>query len=298
MIDKLTFSRARRAVLGETTVSGGIGTLSEGALHRILKNTLEPNEAFQEVKYLGCVADIKNDSGIIEIQTASFQNLKPKLKKFLLNDKVCVVYPLPHIKYVKWINTETGQCAKRNRSPKKTSLFDTARELYKIRDFLLEENLTLKILYLEVEDYKLLNGYDKTKKRGAEKINRIPLSIIDEIEFCSLNDYFKLLPEGLPSSFTVKELAKIIKRKQAVAYTLIRFLLPILVIVFSVIDFVGVVLSGETEKMEKAKKRFAIRLIVAAAILFVPAIIELLLKLAGVIDSGAGLVEFTCNLFD
>lgn len=83
-----------------------------------------------------------------------------------------------------------------------------------------------------------------------------------------------------------------------IAYTLIRFLLPILVIIFSVIDFVGVVLSGETEKMEKAKKRFAIRLIVAVIILFIPAIIELLLKLAGIIDSGAGLVEFTCNLFN
>ncbi len=237
MIDRISFSKARRAVLGETTVSGGIGTLGEGALHRILKNTLEPDEKLQEVKYLGSVADIKNESGIIEIQTASFQNLVPKLKKFLKQTPVTVVYPIPHIKYVKWINTETAKADKRNRSPKRSSLVDTARELYKIREFLLESGFTLKVVYLEVEDYKLLNGYGKTKKRGAEKITRIPLSVIDELDFNTKEDYMRFLPEGVPVRFTVKELAKIIKRKPAVAYTLIRLLMHLGIV--SHIDTMG-----------------------------------------------------------
>ena len=62
------------------------------------------------------------------------------------------------------------------------------------------------------------------------------------------------------------------------------------------IDFVGVVLSGETEKMEKAKKKFIIRLLVGAAFLFIPALLELLLRIIGIIESGQGLAEFTCNI--
>ncbi len=237
MIDKLTFSKARSAVLGESTLAGGIGTLGEGALHRILKNALEPNEDFHEVKYLGSVADIKNALGVTEIQTTSFQNLKPKLKKFLKETPVTVVYPIPHIKYVKWIDTETGKTNKRNRSPKKATVIDGVRELYKIKDFLLDDNFTLKVIYLEVEDYKMLNGYDKTKKRGAEKVDRIPLSIIEEFEFNSENDYLSLLPNNLSERFTVKQLAKIIKRKSSLAYTLIRLLMHIGLV--SHVDTVG-----------------------------------------------------------
>lgn len=81
-------------------------------------------------------------------------------------------------------------------------------------------------------------------------------------------------------------------------YNIIRFLIPIIIIVFSIFDFISVVLSGENEKMEKVKKRFAIRIIIGIAFLFVPSIIELLLKLSGILDNGETLVNVACNIFD
>lgn len=81
------------------------------------------------------------------------------------------------------------------------------------------------------------------------------------------------------------------------AYTLLRYLVPTIIIIFSVIDFLGVVLSGENDRMEKAKKRFAIRLIVGFIILIVPFILELLLKLVGIIEAKQSLVDAACNIF-
>jgi len=79
-------------------------------------------------------------------------------------------------------------------------------------------------------------------------------------------------------------------------FNLIRFLVPIIIIILSVINFVGVVISGENEKMEKAKKNFVIRLVIGFAILIVPAILEVILKLAGLIETD--LAEVTCKLFN
>ena len=80
------------------------------------------------------------------------------------------------------------------------------------------------------------------------------------------------------------------------AYSIIRFLIPIIIIVLSVIDFAGIVLSGETEKMEKAKKKFVLRLVIGILILFIPALLELLLKLAGVLSDKQTIADAVCGI--
>ena len=77
---------------------------------------------------------------------------------------------------------------------------------------------------------------------------------------------------------------------------LIRFLVPVIIIVLSIIDFVGIVISGDNEKMEKAKKRFMIRLLVGVLILFVPFLIELLLRVSGVISNGQSIADIVCGI--
>lgn len=81
------------------------------------------------------------------------------------------------------------------------------------------------------------------------------------------------------------------------AFNLLRFLIPLIIIVFSVIDFLSVVVSGENEKMEKAKKKFIIRLIAGILVLFVPFILELLFKLAGIMNNNESLTDVVCNIF-
>ena len=90
------------------------------------------------------------------------------------------------------------------------------------------------------------------------------------------------------------ELLKFIKS----VYNIIRFLVPVLIIVFSTIDFVGVVISGENEKMEKAKKKFALRIIIGIVFIFVPIILEILLKLAGILKSDESLANVVYNIIN
>lgn len=80
------------------------------------------------------------------------------------------------------------------------------------------------------------------------------------------------------------------------AYTLIRYLIPTLIVMLSTADFVGVVFSGEQDKMEKAKYKFMMRLIIGVVALLIPFLLELMLKLAGILGSGDSLADAVCNL--
>lgn len=79
-------------------------------------------------------------------------------------------------------------------------------------------------------------------------------------------------------------------------YSLLRFLIPVIIIVFSIIDFTTVVLSGKDDSMEKAKKNFVTRIVVGIIILFVPFILETILKLSGILEPGEDLVNIACNI--
>ena len=153
-MDKLSFMRAQAAVLGEGIERAGIGTLSERALHRILKLAAEPNEEFHEKKILGSVADIANAHGIIEIQTRAFERLVPKLSKFLAEHSVEVLYPIARQKRLHWINPETGEISPPRKSPKMGKPSDAFFELYKIRAFLGHENFAVRLVLLDMEEYR------------------------------------------------------------------------------------------------------------------------------------------------
>lgn len=77
-------------------------------------------------------------------------------------------------------------------------------------------------------------------------------------------------------------------------YTVLRYAVPALIVIFSTIDFLGVVMDGDQEHMAKAKKRFVWRLIIGLIIMLLPAVIEFMLKLAGIIDQS--LVDVVCKI--
>ena len=43
------------------------------------------------------------------------------------------------------------------------------KELYKIRPFLKNENLRFRFALIDMEEYRLLNGWSKDKKKGSER---------------------------------------------------------------------------------------------------------------------------------
>lgn len=234
MIDKFGFDKARLAVLGETYENGGIGTYSEKTLHRILKLYFEENEEFHEVKFLGSIADIKNEERIYEIQTRAFGRLVPKLEKFLKEAPVTVVYPLPYEKYIRWIDRETGEISERKKSPKKSTVFDAFYELYNIREFLSDENLTIKLVFLNVDEFRYRGGKVIGRERKSVRAERIPVSIERIVDLSKKDDYKIFIPENLKTPFTANSFNQSIGKRFKYGYSGIQIL-----------KSVGIVTEGE-----------------------------------------------------
>lgn len=211
------FQQARLKVLGEAVLEDGIGRLSEKSVHRILKVYIEPNEEFHEIPYLGSVADIMNSDGIYEIQTRSFEKLLPKLEKFLKNSRVCIVIPIISEKILRWLDRSSGELSEPKKSPKKESVYTAFRELYRIRKYLNHPNLSIRFITLKAEEFRYLDGRDKSGKRGATKIDRIPTQLVDDVFLSSAKEIVRYLPDSVGAEFTLKDLARAAHFPSAIA---------------------------------------------------------------------------------
>lgn len=83
-----------------------------------------------------------------------------------------------------------------------------------------------------------------------------------------------------------------------ILYKFLKYAIPTLIIVFSTFEFLGVVFSGDDEKMEKAKKHFVNRLIIGIVILLVPVILETGLRMGNVINKSEDLSDVACGIFE
>ncbi|NMB44681.1 MAG: hypothetical protein GX995_11205, partial [Clostridiales bacterium] len=93
-----------------------------------------------------------------------------------------------------------------------------------IKNFLNHPNLKFHIILMDVDEFRLLDGWSKDKKSGATKCDRIPTKLIDEIKIESLKDYKAFLPDKLVEPFTVKDYANTVKLRQRDAQTCIHIL--------------------------------------------------------------------------
>lgn len=204
----IAFEKAKEKVIGVDRERPGIGTLGEKTVHAILKHYYEPDEAFQEIKVAGYVADICKNGEIIEIQTGNFDKLRKKLTAYLPEHEVTIVYPIPREKYLIWIDEESGELTDKRKSPKKGTGYLAFSELYKIKNFLMHPHLHFKFVLLDMEEYRLLNGWSKDKKKGSTRFDRIPYRLVEEITVFSIKDYRELIPYEKGEQFTVKDFAK------------------------------------------------------------------------------------------
>ena len=216
-MDKQLFYDACEKIIGKARSDKGIGTLGEKTLHAVLKNYYEPHEDNQEIKVGRFFADIVGEQGVIEIQTRNFGSLLEKLDNFLEFCDVTVVYPLPALKYVAWLDMDTGEIGKKHRSPKKCRIYDAFQEIIRIKYALDNPRFHLVLCFLEIDEIRYLNGWSENKKRGSSRCDRIPKDIIEEVRFDCVQDYRKFLPEGLPEEFTSAHYAKACKINRQLA---------------------------------------------------------------------------------
>ena len=179
----------------------GIGTLGEKTLHAVLKDYFQEDAQFQEFTVDGYVADVVRGGEIVEIQTRDLYRLAPKISTFLVENRVTVVHPIALTKTVFWMDPETGECISQRKSNKKGKVIDILPELYGLRQFLANEKFRVCILLLNVNEYRVLDGYGKDKKKRATKLDRYPTALIDEIYLENAEDYRRFLPDKLPEEF-------------------------------------------------------------------------------------------------
>ena len=204
------FSEARAAVLSEMRSTGGIGTLSEKLLHKILKFYIEPDVSFHEIEFKKSIADVKNREGIAEIQTRAFERLVPKLERFLPDVQVLAVLPLVDTKYIIKIDRESGEFIGRRKSPSHACINRAACELYKIARFIGHPNFRVKIIFLNFDEYRYESADGKRRSRSQTLIECIPSEITSEIDLVCPEDYRIFIPKGLGERFLASEMQKII----------------------------------------------------------------------------------------
>lgn len=223
-IDEARFEAARNRIIGINRERQGIGTLSEKTIHAVLKNYYAPDTDMHEIPIENFVADVYTGREIIEIQTRAFNKMRRKLDAFLPLYPVTIVYPIPHVKWISWIDETTGEASPKRKSPKTGSAYMAFPELYKIRPYLSNPNLHLKIALIDMEEYRLLNGWSRDKKKGSERYDRIPLKFAEEVCIERKEDYMQFVPYDLPEPFTTKDFARYAKISVRLAQTILLIL--------------------------------------------------------------------------
>lgn len=218
------FEAAKNKIIGQNRDRRGIGTLAEKTVHAVLKNYYAPDEDMHEIPVENCVADIYTGKEIVEIQTRSFNRMRGKLERFLPLYPVTIVYPIPYVKMLFWIDEETGEISKGRKSPLKGNPYMAFPELYKIKMFLKNPNLHIKLIFLNMEEYKLLNGWSRDKKKGSSRFDRIPVSVENEMEFACPRDYLQLVPYELEEPFTAAAFGKAVHIRKELAGTVCHIL--------------------------------------------------------------------------
>ncbi len=202
-----SINQIAKEILSRQHENHGIGTLGEKTVHAVVKIYVEPDEDYHEVPLEGYVADIYREGKIFEVQTANFNTMRNKLRAFLPLYQVTIVYPVPATKWLIWIDPETGEETDRRKSPKKGTPQAVFRELYRIKPFLTDPNLSIRILLLDMEEYRLLDGWSRDRKKGSHRYDRIPIEVKEDLLLTCPADYRMLVPVEL-ERFDSKQYAK------------------------------------------------------------------------------------------
>lgn len=218
------FGEITDLLLSRAKETNGFGTLQEKTIHEVIKDFYCYDHDFQEQRRGRYIADIAIGQDIWEIQTRAFHRLRGKLDAFLKEYHVTVIYPVAVEKKIYWLDQETGKITGGRRSPRRGCAYDVFHELYAIRPYLQDPNFSIHIVLMDMEEYKLLNGWSRDKKRGASRYDRLPGKLRDIVRIEGISDYGCFLPEELPEEFTSEDLAKSARIPRSTAQTCLLIL--------------------------------------------------------------------------
>ncbi|MBP3857821.1 MAG: HAD-IIB family hydrolase [Ruminiclostridium sp.] len=201
-----------------------IGTLNEKTIHNALK-CYYCSEADHEARIGDFYADGAGENGIFEIQSGNFTYLAKKLSQMLHISHVTVVYPYEKRTHNYAINEQTGEVMSVT-TRTENSFSKLFLELYRLKAFLTNPNLTVRVAFLEIDKKTYFRDSRRIRKKGMKK-EKCPTAFLSETVLEKPEDYRVFLPEGLPETFTRAQLQSLCRTTDAG-------------LMLSVLEFVGI----------------------------------------------------------
>ncbi len=223
-MDQERFLLACEQIVGHASERDVIGRLAEKTLHAVIKQYVESDHTFHEVKLGAYYADVLRNGHVTEIQTRSLGRLREKLAFFLKEHTVTVIYPIPAEKHLIWMDAETGETEEKRKVSKRGSFYDAGRELWYLSELLGHPRLTVHLMLIDMEEYRT-RGKEKNKRRGSVRYDRIPLALREELCLSTPSSYTALLPDVLNGEFTAKDFRRVVKGGPKTAPALLSVLL-------------------------------------------------------------------------
>jgi hypothetical protein len=180
----------------------------ESSLHSAIKKWYFLEGDKLEDRVDNFIVDIVRGDLLIEIQTANFSAIKPKLSRLLNDHKVRLVYPIPKEKWIVHKSMTTGETYGRRRSPKKGRLSDLFNELIRVPSLFSKGNFSVEVLMIEVEEIWRNDGRGSWRRKGASIEDRKLIRVFEGSVFEHKADFLKVLPEDLPDPFSNRNLAE------------------------------------------------------------------------------------------
>ncbi len=244
--DRRRFADICRRITGEAPgEAGGIGVLREKRLHAAVKRYICPDVSYHEqTPPIRAGSDVKEKAGeglkakkpkrkkkyvadllcgdeIYEIQTGSLYPLREKLEWYIrfTDCHITVIHPVAVKKRVIWLDPESGEAKPSPRLSPRGRAEDILPDLVYISELVTTGRVTLRLLLIEAEEYRWLDGWGREGKRGSSRYELLPVELLEEVWLELPEDYRELLPDSLAAAeFTAAEFAKVMKLRSRKAY--------------------------------------------------------------------------------
>ena len=183
-----------------------IGVLNEQPLHAALKARYASPGSQLEAEVDGFVVDVAREDLLIEIQTGSFSGIRDKITSLAAHHHLRLVYPIPRQKWLLKLPTQSGEKARRRKSPKRGRVEELFKELVSFPQLICSETFSVEVVFTHEEEVRS-HDPKRWRNRGWVTVERRLLEVVETQLFSSPEDLATLLPPGLPARFTTADLA-------------------------------------------------------------------------------------------
>ena len=196
----------------------------ETSLHRELKERFGPGSGSGgrlEVSFRGYRVDaVAADGAIIEVQSGALGPLRSKLGRLLPDTRVRVVKPVVVARRVVRRARRDGADLSARFSPKRGMLLDVFDDLVGLARVFPHPNLQVEVLGVVIDEIRVT----RCRRPGYAVADRTLREVVGAVALRTPDDLWALLPAGLDTPFTTRELAERMARPlpfaQRVAYCL------------------------------------------------------------------------------